>query len=66
MLLGEPSNGLVDVDLDRPEARRVATYLLPKTLVSGRESCPDGHSWYLCNPIPKSKTYKLPGEGDER
>jgi hypothetical protein len=65
-LLGEPSNGLVDVDLDWPEARIAARYILPATRTSGRESCPDSHRWYYADPLPaKTKRYKLPGDGDD-
>ncbi len=66
LLLGEPSGGLVDVDLDRPEARAVARHLLPPTLKSGRQSCPDGHRWYRCDPIPTTRDFKLPGKGGDR
>jgi hypothetical protein len=31
ILLGDPSKGLVDIDLDCPEARMAAPYLLPPT-----------------------------------
>ena len=44
---GEPSNGLVDVDLDCPEAKAAADVFLPETdLRSGRLSSPDSHRWY--------------------
>ncbi len=66
LLLGEPSGGLVDVDLDRPESRAVARQLLPDTLKSGRESLPGGHYWYSTDPIPKTRDFKLPGKGDDR
>jgi len=45
-LLGEPSSGLTDTDLDSPEARALAPVLLPPTgLISGRPSAPDSH-WF--------------------
>lgn len=44
--VGEPSGWLVDVDLDTPEARRIAGRFLPATLTSGRLSSPDSHWWY--------------------
>ncbi len=66
LLLGEPSGGLVDVDLDWPEARIAARYLLPDTRTSGRESQPDSHRWYYADPLPTTKPYKLPGKGDDR
>lgn len=47
LLLGEPSGWLVDVDLDVPEAARIAERFLSPTLTSGRESSPDSHRWYV-------------------
>ncbi len=48
LLLGEPSGNLVDVDLDAPEARAVATAFLPPTeRIHGRESSPNSHWWYV-------------------
>ena len=44
---GQASGGLVTVDLDRPEAVALAGRFLKPTLVSGRESVPDGHWWYI-------------------
>jgi len=41
--LGEPSSGLVDVDLDAPEAIELAGHFLPPTLTSGRASVPTSH-----------------------
>src|SRR5829696_7829052 len=55
VLLGAPSGGLVDVDLDWPEARIAARYILPPTRTSGRERCPDSHRWYRPDPLPKTK-----------
>jgi len=46
VLLGEPSRGVVDVDLDWAEARAVAPYLLPPTRMSGRAGSPGSHRWY--------------------
>jgi putative DNA primase/helicase len=66
VMLGEPSGGLVDVDLDWPEARIAARYILPETLTSGREGCPEGHRWYYADPLPSTKAYKLPGKGDDK
>lgn len=48
LLLGEPSGGLVDVDLDCAEAVRAADLLLPATgLVFGRASAPRSHRLYV-------------------
>jgi hypothetical protein len=68
ILLGEPSNGLVDVDLDTPEAVAAGRYLLPATLCSGRESSPNSHYWYRCDPVPSTAKFQVPrgtGEGSE-
>jgi P4 family phage/plasmid primase-like protien len=46
-LLGEPSGGLVDVDLDCPEAIRAAPHLLPPTRRQGRAGAPDSHWMYI-------------------
>ncbi len=46
LLCGEPSGGLVDVDLDCPEALKIAGRFLQPTLTSGRQSTPDSHWWY--------------------
>jgi hypothetical protein len=58
LLLGEPSNGLVDVDLDAPEAVLLADAFLPKTgMAHGRQSRPRSHLWYVCAAIPKSQKF---------
>jgi hypothetical protein len=59
LLLGEPSAGLVDVDLDCREAVAAAPEFLPSTgLVSGRTGKRRSHYWYIAEPIPK-KTQKF-------
>ncbi len=55
ILTGEPSEGLVDVDLDVPEAERIADVFLPSTVTSGRTKDPCSHRWYMS---PGSKTQK--------
>lgn len=48
ILLGEPSGGLVDVDLDCAEAVKLAEQFLPTTdAVTGRPSRPRSHRWYI-------------------
>ncbi len=47
LLTGEPSGWLVDVDLDCPEAAKIAGRFLPTTLTSGRAGSPDSHWWYV-------------------
>jgi putative DNA primase/helicase len=59
-LLGDPSNGLIDVDLDQHQAVRAANLLLPETLTYGREKNPSSHRLFVCDPIPKYKKYSLP------
>jgi putative DNA primase/helicase len=44
---GEASGWLATVDLDCPEAVKLAGRFLEPTLTSGRESVPDGHWWYV-------------------
>lgn len=39
-------SGLIDIDLDWPEACKLAPEFLPPTLVSGRASNPSSHYWY--------------------
>lgn len=46
LLLGKPSGGLVDVDLDSLEAIAIASAALPPTLTSGRETARASHRWY--------------------
>lgn len=47
IILGTPSDGLVDVDLDCAEAELVARYFLPQTKMwSGRDKRPRSHAWY--------------------
>jgi putative DNA primase/helicase len=49
VLLGEPSGGLVDIDLDEPEALALADLILPATAcVFGRASAPRSHREYTC------------------
>ena len=61
VLTGKPSGGLVDVDLDSPEARALASEFLPKTdLRHGRPSNPESHSWYRADPIPSTEKFRDP------
>ena len=53
ILTGEPSNGLVDVDLDASEAVELADVFLPSTnMVHGRPGNPRSHHWYVTSPVP--------------
>jgi hypothetical protein len=59
VLLGEPSGGVVDVDLDCPEALALATYFLPGTgCIYGRATKPASHWWYQANPIPSTAQFQ--------
>jgi len=47
LLLGQPSYGLIDVDLDADEAIELASTLLPETrMIHGRKSALCSHWWY--------------------
>ncbi len=60
VLNGEPSGGLIDIDLDAPEVLRVANEFLPETkLVFGRKSKLRSHRLYQCTgTIPKTAKYQ--------
>ena len=62
LLLGSASNGLVDVDLDHPRARRAAELvLLPTEMQTGRASSRWSHRWYrVTGDLPATRRYKLP------
>lgn len=48
LLVGEPSGGLCDTDLDAPEAVTAAPYFLPDTgRIHGRAGKPVSHYWYM-------------------
>jgi len=51
VLTGEPSGWLVDVDLDCPEALKIAGRFLDPTRTSGRGGAQDSHWWYRCEGI---------------
>ena len=60
-LLGAASGGLLDVDLDCPEAIRAASVLLPPTdLVFGRASAPRSHLLYHSTDVAKSWSFEDP------
>jgi hypothetical protein len=55
VLVGSPSGGRVDVDLDAPEALALADLILPPTNARfGRRSKPDSHRIYLSDPCPEA------------
>lgn len=47
-LWGEPSNWIIDIDLDCPEALIASQYYLPKTYTYGRAGAPASHFLYRC------------------
>ena len=62
VLLGDPSDGLVDIDLDHPKASRLKDHFLPPTPArSGRTSRPGSHYWYKAKPgtLQSTRAYKL-------
>lgn len=67
LLLGEPSGGLVDVDLDSPEALAIADEILPVTnMKSGRTGAPESHRWYICNQLSATAKFRDPSRSDDR
>lgn len=61
VLLGEPSNYLVDLDMDWPEAARLAGHFLPETLMFGRATNPGSHALVRCVGAV-TKKFQLPTE----
>ena len=57
IILGKASGWLVDVDLDVPEAVKIAGTFLSPTLTSGRSSTPHSHWWYVA-PAVESLSFK--------
>ena len=61
ILLGDPSGGLVDVDLDCPEARELADTFLPNTgAIFERRSNPASHRLYVVG-TSETAQFKAPG-----
>ena len=62
VLLGEPSSGLIDIDLDDPNALKLAPHFLPETLFTfGRASKPMSH-WLYRVPMPGRTTKFVAGK----
>ncbi len=60
--LGKPSNWLVDVDLDTPEALEIAPHLLLATSrIHGRPSKPSSHYWYFAENLGPHQFKDLDG-----
>ena len=65
VVLGEASNGLIDVDLDDPVALLYADYFLPKTdSIFGRDSNPSSHRLYIV-PDPAARKYFATAKGKD-
>jgi hypothetical protein len=61
VLGGAPSGGLVDIDLDCPEALAAATVFLPQThCIFGRPSRRRSHYIYRVTPAPPTTRYRDP------
>ena len=61
ILLGSTSGGLVDVDLDSPEAARLAPRFMPPTKgVFGREGNPRSHYTYITLPFAQTRKFSDP------
>jgi putative DNA primase/helicase len=66
VLLGEPSGGLVDVDIDALEALKIAPEVLPSTGATfGRKSKPESH-WLYTASVQKSVKFTDPAAGGDR
>lgn len=75
LILGEPSGGLVDVDLDCAEARELADKYLPATTAkTGREGSENSHWWYIAagastvqhrDPVTKQMIVELRSTGGQ-
>ncbi len=66
-LLGEPSNGLIDADLDCKEARALARYFLPRTAsIFGRQSAPRSHWEYVVSPPMETEQWAVPPDKDRK
>lgn len=62
VLLGEPSDNLVDIDLDHPRTRRLKDHFLPPTPArSGRPGNPSSHYWYIVkeSTLQTSRAHKM-------
>jgi Bifunctional DNA primase/polymerase, N-terminal len=69
ILWGEPSGGLVDIDCDWPEARIAAGIILPREprRTFGRPGSPESHHVVRVEgELPKTRRYKIGGQGNER
>lgn len=59
VLLGAKSNGLTDIDLDSPEAVKLADFFLPETkAIFGRNAKPRSHRLYISD-FPKTEKFEF-------
>ena len=64
LILGQRSGGIVDVDLDCPEAIALAPQILPPTgLIFGRKSKPRSHWLYISEPVPETAQFQTKRDG---
>lgn len=56
-LWGEPSDWIVDIDLDWDETVELAPYFLPETFSYGRKSRPNSHYLFRCHGITTAKKH---------
>lgn len=62
---GEPSNGLIDIDIDSELAKRFVSLLPPTNMIHGRTGNPKSHYWYKCSgDIPRTTQFKDPTTGE--
>ena len=61
VILGAPSNGIIDIDNDCDAAARIAAKLMPATATFGREGRPMSHRIYKC-PGAASQSFKHDGK----
>ncbi|AWN07762.1 DNA primase/polymerase [Microbacterium phage Hendrix] len=69
LLLGAPSGGLIDVDLDHPKTRRLKDHFLPRTAMrSGRAGRPGSHYWFVAEEgtLQGYRKYTMPKKPDGR
>jgi hypothetical protein len=66
IVLGEASGGLVDIDLDWPEAQAIADHIIPSLPAFGRGQPPRGHRLAICKDNTKIEKFKLPSINDPR
>lgn len=64
LLLGAPSDGLVDIDFDHALSLRLRDILVPPTAMeTGRAGRARSHKWFIAEPtddLPATRQYKMP------